>query len=62
MIVIIDITIFNQVKNDKNSLELQLEACKAEIKMTEVERPLQQVGTKMIKTKTMLALMMSSMI
>ena len=48
MIVIIDITIFNQVKNDKNSLELQLEACKAEIKMTEVERPLQQVGTKMI--------------
>ena len=33
----------NQVKNEKSSLELQMEACKAEIKMVDMERPLQQV-------------------
>jgi len=32
-----------EVRTDKESLELQLAACKAEIKMVEVERPLQQV-------------------
>ena len=36
-------TILDQVKNEKSSLELQMEACKAEIKMVDMERPLQQV-------------------
>ena len=36
--------ILEQVRNEKSSLELQMEACKAEIKMAEMERPLQQVG------------------
>ena len=36
-------TILDQVKNEKSSLELQMEACKAEIKMSDMEKPLQQV-------------------
>ena len=36
-------TILDQVKNEKSSLELQMEACKAEIKMADMERPLKQV-------------------
>ena len=36
-------TILDQVKNEKSSLELQMEACKAEIKMADMERPMQQV-------------------
>ena len=41
--MIVTITILYQVKNEKSSLELQMEACKAEIKMADMERPLQQV-------------------
>ena len=37
------INILDQVRNEKSSLELQMEACKAEIKMVDMERPLQQV-------------------
>ena len=44
MISMITILILEQVRNEKSSLELQMEACKAEIKMAEMERPLQQVG------------------
>ena len=47
IILIISMTIImtklDQVKNEKSSLELQMEACKAEIKMADMERPLQQV-------------------
>ena len=41
--MIITMTILYQVKNEKSSLELQMEACKAEIKMADMERPMQQV-------------------
>ena len=43
IILIISMTILDQVKNEKSSLELQMEACKAEIKMADMERPMQQV-------------------
>ena len=43
IIVTINMIILDQVRNEKSSLELQMEACKAEIKMADVERPLQQV-------------------
>ena len=43
IIMIINMIILDQVRNEKSSLELQMEACKAEIKMADVERPLQQV-------------------
>ena len=43
LIMAITLTILDQVKNEKSSLELQMEACKAEIKMADMERPMQQV-------------------
>ena len=43
IIMISNMIILDQVRNEKSSLELQMEACKAEIKMADVERPLQQV-------------------
>ena len=41
--IILDHDHLDQVKNEKSSLELQMEACKAEIKMADMERPMQQV-------------------
>ena len=43
IIMIINMITLDQVRNEKSSLELQMEACKAEIKMVDMERPLQQV-------------------